>query len=89
MWQHQSPSEQEGVVQSRGARGSTRALLSREAGFEAMQHGVASEPSQAGRRGPEPWGKWQHQSTPQQGGRVRSYRASGSARMHALLLVLA
>jgi hypothetical protein len=58
MWQHRSPSEQEGVVRKRGARGSTRALLSMEAGSEAVQHGVAPEPSQAGRRGPEPWGTW-------------------------------
>jgi hypothetical protein len=44
-----------------------------------MRHVTALEPSSAEKRGPEPWGTWQYQSPPQQGGRVRNYETCGGA----------
>jgi hypothetical protein len=61
------------------AWGSIRALLSGEAGFRAVGRMATSEPSSAGRRGPEPWGTWQRRSPPQREGRVWSHRTRGSA----------
>jgi hypothetical protein len=43
---------------SRGTRGSTRALLTEEAGFGAMGRVAAQVPSPAVRQGPEPWDTW-------------------------------
>jgi hypothetical protein len=42
--------------------GSAKAVANREAGFGAMGHVAASEPSLAGRQGCEPWDVWQHRS---------------------------
>jgi hypothetical protein len=72
------PSQAGSRVQSRGARGSVGALLSREVGSKAAWHVAASEPSRAGRQGPKPWDTWQRRSPLKQGGGVRSYRACGS-----------
>jgi hypothetical protein len=52
-WLHRSPPEQGGGVRSRGARGSTGTLPSREAGSGVAGHVAALEPSRAGRRDPE------------------------------------
>jgi hypothetical protein len=69
-WQHRSPLEQGGGVRSYVTHGSIGALLSREAGSEAVGHKAAPEPSRAGRQGSEPRGTWQCRSPPEQGGRV-------------------
>jgi hypothetical protein len=48
-WQHWSPSQWEGGIQSHGTRGSTGALLGREAKSGTAGHVVALEPSSLGR----------------------------------------
>jgi hypothetical protein len=73
MWQHLSPPMQGGRVRSRRACGSTRALLSREAGSEPVGHMAALKPFRVGRSGSEPWYTWQRQSPLEQGGGDQSH----------------
>jgi hypothetical protein len=87
-WQHRSPPQSRGEVQSHRTRGSAGAHLSQEARSGAAGHVTASELTSAGRQGPKPQETWQHRSLPQSGGEVRSRRTRGRAWMHALLLVL-
>jgi hypothetical protein len=47
-----------------------------------MGHVEASEPTSAGKRGPELRDTWQRRSAPQQGGEVQRHMTRGSAGAH-------
>jgi hypothetical protein len=63
-WQHRSPPQRGGGVQSCRTHGNTGALLGREVRSGATRHVAASELSSAGRWGPELRDMWQHRSPP-------------------------
>jgi hypothetical protein len=67
---------------SRGTCASAGAHLSREVRSRIIGHVAATEPTSAGRRGPEPWDMWQRQSLPQPGGEVQKHGTHRSAGAH-------
>jgi hypothetical protein len=75
-------SSREGRARCHGTRGSTGAHLVREARPGVEGHMVAPELTLPGRQGPEPRDTWQHQSSPQQGGKVQGHGTRGGAEAH-------
>jgi hypothetical protein len=59
MWQHRSPSQSGGEVQSHMTRGSVGAYLNREVRSEAIGHVAAPDPIPTGGQSPELQGTWQ------------------------------
>jgi hypothetical protein len=71
-----------GRARSHGTRGSAGAHIGREARSGAKEHVTVSELNSVRRRGMGPQATWQHRSSAQQGGEVRSHGPHGSTGAH-------